>query len=179
MRKPSGLFSTHSTLYTRPPKTISKEAEWHEKRETLKGSGRYVHVEQIKLTLFGMNHNRPRNRFPHVYHDRVAARINGMLSRSGSAYGNVQRGVIIRVKNLLHGGVGICGSFVAEEPDLNLALAERRVNDELLSIGHGNARAAASADSRFVCRDKDRVAVIIRHDLQAWLAVFCHATSQY
>ena len=110
-QKPSGLF-IHSTLYTRPPKIISKEAEWHEKRETLKGSGRYVHVEQIKLTLFGMNHNRPRNRFPHVYHDRVAARINGMLSRSGSTQDNVQRGIIIRMQNLIHGGGGICGSFI-------------------------------------------------------------------
>ena len=69
-----------------------------------------------------------------------------MLSLSGSAHGNVQRGIIIRVQNLSHGGIGICGSFIAEKLDLNLTLAERRINDRLLPLGHGNVRAAASID---------------------------------
>ena len=68
-----------------------------------------------------------------------------MLSCSGSIHDNVYRGFIIRVKNLLHRGIGTCGGFIAEEPDLNLALAERRVNDQLLALGHGDVRAAASA----------------------------------
>ena len=63
-----------------------------------------------------------------------------MLSYSGSIHDNVYRGFIIRMQDLIHGGIGICGSFIAEEPNLNLALAERRVNDQLLALGYGSYR---------------------------------------
>ena len=67
--------------------------------------------------LLGADDNCSRSRFLDIHHDRVASGINGMLSSSGVVHGNVQRRGIIRVKNLIHGGVGICRRFVAEELD--------------------------------------------------------------
>ena len=60
---------------------------------------RHFTVGLLPGDLLGTDDDCSRSCFKHVYHDRVAARINGVLSRSGSTHGNVERGGIIRVKN--------------------------------------------------------------------------------
>ena len=60
----------------------------------------------MRIRLPGADENCSRSRFQDVYHDHAAAGINGMLSPSGSVYGNVQGGNIIRMKNLILTFVG-------------------------------------------------------------------------